>query len=71
VEFLCKNFKRPPEGPAGADPAARGDDRGFRIERPTRGDRPFALSVSASAEADIEFGAPDQVVETALERAFA
>src|SRR5262245_2695548 len=31
------SIKRPPEGPAGADPAARGDDRGCRIERPTRG----------------------------------
>ena len=34
-EFFVDKIKRPPEGPAGADPAARGDDRGYRIERPT------------------------------------
>ena len=36
-QIFLRKIKRPPEGPAGADPAARGDDRGCRIERPMRG----------------------------------
>jgi len=53
----CTNFvgiiKRPPEGPAGADPAARGDDRGCRIERPMRGvGRLLCSSRSLTARTD-------------------